>query len=313
MRTLGEGPTALSRKGSGISLAASHRERVFARPQFAPTPGSVRPRYKHLEERLSMRCLAEHLRKRLPRKDVRWRSERDDPPDFWLRVAGTRFAVEVTKVVEILGQHPTRYSSLGLKHLYTYELPRAIEVRARDHGCLCGKYWLTVSRAPRIDRTAIVAKAAQYIRRTKQDREGAAVLLHKDRSGILEIQKHSGDGASVLLATWARGMKWEGLIRDQLTALLEDCVCTKRRKLEKKGVPLVCSNIVLVLDDEYRFADLPIYLECIRQVQGVDWFHSIFWVRSRMTPGKTTSQLAEVGCFLTTKEKGWASSDQPED
>ncbi|MGA2275020.1 MAG: hypothetical protein ABSH00_15805 [Bryobacteraceae bacterium] len=105
------------------------------------------------------------------------------------------------------------------------------------------------------------------------------------------------------------GAKWEGEAQDELTALMQHAVSCKRSKLEQKGVPEQCRDIILLLYDAYGYGDAGDAGKALLRVRGYDWFHSVFWAESFTDrhnelyphePGRT-------GRFLCTKEGQWAT------
>jgi hypothetical protein len=103
------------------------------------------------------------------------------------------------------------------------------------------------------------------------------------------------------------GSKWEGEAQDEVAELIQGAVSSKRSKLEKKGVPQQCRDIILLLYDAYGYGDAEDAKIALRNVHGYDWFHSVFWAASFTDrPNQLyPDQPGRVGFFLYTKEDGW--------
>src|ERR1700674_2254349 len=52
------------------------------------------------------------------------------------------------------------------------------------------------------------------------------------------------------------GCKWEGEVQGELAELIQKAVCTKREKLEQKGVPQQFRDIILLFYVAHGFGDL---------------------------------------------------------
>lgn len=109
------------------------------------------------------------------------------------------------------------------------------------------------------------------------------------------------------------GCKWEGEVQNELAELIQKAVRAKREKLERKGVPQQCRDIILLLYDAHAFGDAQDAKIALETVEGYDWFHSIFWAKvGWLGPnGKDPSnelypeEPGRIGFFLYTKEARW--------
>jgi hypothetical protein len=98
------------------------------------------------------------------------------------------------------------------------------------------------------------------------------------------------------------GSKWEGEAQDELAGLMQERVQKKREKLEKKGVPEQCRDIILLFYDAYNFGDAEDARIALQRVHGYDWFHSILWAGVDWLNPDTPDR---IGFFLYTKEDRW--------
>ncbi len=253
------------------------------------------------EEIVCADCFAHCLKHQYGCGKVTVERQDDDPPDFWITVDGIRFAAEVTSVVT--GQ---AYGANARK------LKRSIAQSAKEEGALSGTYALIMMRHPRLPRSgsgewrALVAQATSFIRATRQADSSEQSRLLADSDGHLDMKKVSSQSATVgLLGTTSA--KWEGEIQDELRALMQTAADQKRVKLEKKGVPSQCPRVVLLLYDAYGFGDLEDAQKALLDVDGYDWFHSVFWAASFTDRPNDLSaeEPGRKGAFLYSRKDAW--------
>ncbi|MBW2741164.1 MAG: hypothetical protein JRE64_20505 [Deltaproteobacteria bacterium] len=226
------------------------------------------------EELVCVDSLAHNLMHLHGCSDVNVHREPNDPPDFWINVDGQRYAAEVTSIVKEQAYHAT---CTLLKDM--------AKKRATDEGGLVGTYCLKVIRHPDLPRrnstewSALVGKVLSFIQNTVSVESTGESFLLDDQQGHLSIQKKSADGATVGLIG-APEAKWEGEINNELQELMQEAVTTKRKKLEKKGVPGNCPRNFLVLYDAYGYGSAEDAKKALLCTDGYDWFHSVFWATS---------------------------------
>lgn len=252
------------------------------------------------EELVCIESFAHFLKER-DYRDILIQRESDDPPDFWISIAGERYAAEVTSIVVDYGYHDL-----------CSKLKEAILKNCEALGCLNGKYALVVMGHPKIPKRTsgqwrtIVEHATSYIRDTKNNQRAEKKYLLKDTNGNLAIEKLSKRGAVVGLAGPLK-LKWEGEFRLQLSDIFQNRVDKKRSALERKGVRLECPNILLLFYDADGFSDMQTAKEVFQHVKRFDYFHSVYWAASfaarqnELYPGSP----GRKGCFLYSKISEW--------
>lgn len=252
------------------------------------------------EEYVCIDSFIQHLREIDSRQVITYCEERHDPPDFWVTIAGVKYAVEVTSIVTDYG-----YDATCKKLLET------IRSKSETNNGIKGTYALMVMRRPDIlrrgtsDWKTLVSTAATKIREMSNAPCGAESCLLKDMNGYLEIQKRFDHGAEIGLCR--KVGKWEGEAQEELTQLFEDAIDRKLVALEKKGVLRQCSNAILLFYDAYGYSDIEDAQKAFLNVQGYEWLHSIFLaisfsdISNKLYPDSPGRR----GVFLYSKNEQW--------
>jgi hypothetical protein len=253
------------------------------------------------EEHVCVDSFIQHLREIDSRQEITYRDEPNDPPDFWVTIAGVTYAVEVTSIVTDYG-----YDASCKK------LVKAIRSESETNDGIKGKYALTIVRRPDIPRRGtagwrtLVLTAVTRMREMSNTPCGTESCLLKDMNGYLEIRKLADHGAKIGLCRTSV-VKGEGEVQEELTQLFKDAVDRKLVALEKKGVLHQCSNIILLFYDAYDYGDVEDVQKAFSNVQGYKSLHSIFLATSfsdipnRLypdTPGRR-------GVFLYSRNEKW--------
>ncbi len=214
------------------------------------------------------------LRLRYTVNNIVW-SGGDEPPDYYLELSGTKFAVEVTSVLE--------KAMLGNKNVDHLEIDKSIKRFIDDiqkdaiaEGFLNGAY--IVRYKPLRDfgkkKQAISTRIKDYLQRTKnvslapaEDIVGKGQLrwyIWKAHSKKSYITRTTGDA------------KWEGEAANELCNLLNSALETKAKKLETISLP-----IILLLHDRFAWIDADKWRQYLTKLSYVDGFHTIFLVSEK--------------------------------
>lgn len=251
------------------------------------------------EEHVCVDSFIQHIREIDSRQVITYCEEPNDPPDFWVTIAGVTYAVEVTSIVTDYG-----YDALCKKLIET------IRSESQTNNGVKGEYALTVVRRPEIPRRGttqwrtLVSIAATKIREMSNSLCEAEFCLLKDANGYLAIQKCSDQGAKIGLCRIPVA-KCEA--QKELTQLFQDAIERKLVAFEKKGVLHQCSNIILLFYDAYGYGDIEDVQKAFLNVQGYESLHSIFLAASFSdipnklypdTPGRR-------GVFLYSRNEKW--------
>lgn len=238
---------------------------------------------KRVEEEFCKTQFDAFVRRFFAPSEVIWKevAQQDEPPDYYLFLSTTKFAVEVTTLMEkaLVG------SSLRLPHAVISKIFQdfvdEVGTIAKTKGYLHGDY--LVSFPTPIDDFAFVRDAIQeglleYIRSTSSLERAPLKVVFKrtvpqQRPQQCGIQKVSNKLDRVIPGgpVW---MKWEGDAAADICGLLNESINTKKEKLRDISAPKI-----LLLFDEYRFADSKMYESCIPQLSSLSSFHIVFVVQ----------------------------------
>ncbi len=258
------------------------------------------------EEEVCKDCFVDHLKRVCGCIDVTATPEKNDPPDYWARISGKLFAVEVTSIV-----NDQAYMASCKR------FAQDIEAHARQNDMLKGFYALAFEREPAIPRRRsndweyLVASAMVYLRQTATLPQADAIILANDREGKISCKKFAPVPDRVDWGTWLPTPKFQDETESELSVLLQKAVTGKRERIEKKRVPEICGDAILLFYDAYSFGAVQDVKAAFRSVKGFDWFHSVFWVypvwRSPETQTAAPLPLSSwrEGCFLHTRETAW--------
>ena len=255
------------------------------------------------EELVCMECFASYLRRVHHHENIDIRREYDDPPDFWMTIEGNKFAVEVTSIVNDEAYHSR-----------CRKLAKTMQQQSEQSDELSGTYALTVMSNPEIPKTtsenwkALLEKARYYMFDTKLLPSAKESLLYEDAKGSMSIVKLMAQGSVVGLRL--ASAKWEGEVRDELRLMFQKAINRKRTTLERKAVPSLCDNIVLLLYDAYGYAAIEDAWKSFKEVSGYEWLHSVFWVAAfkEIANQSSPDDTKREGWFLYSKDETWSKN-----
>jgi len=246
-----------------------------------------------------MNCFEDYLKHQIGCREIQAKREPNDPPDFWLEVNGKKFAVEVTSLAKDVGYFPR-----------CKKLAKAIETKAIENGWLCGQYILKILSKPEIPKPnsaawrEVVEGGLKYIHHTINLSRADERILQRDSKGMLSIEKHTKN-ESIYIAVVLSSAKFEGPIKDELKEIIQEAISMKRNKL--KVISSYCPEIILLLYDAYIYADITDVSKAFKGIEGIDWFHSIFWVQGLKRNARKSSMknIYSRGYLIFTKDKNW--------
>jgi len=208
-------------------------------------------------------------------------AQQDEPPDYYLFLDTTKFAVEVTTSVERLSVGtqsplPTRVIVEFLRR-FVKEVERVARAKSYLQGC----YLVSFSRP--IDDFAAIRDELQtnlleYIRRTHSlEQAPCRIVFEKavsqQRPQQCSIQKVHSNADQIVMGGPTRA-KWEGDIAQDVYDLLSESLDSKVGKLQDIAGPKI-----LLLRDEYLFADREMYEQCVSSLRSIGHFHTVFVVQ----------------------------------
>ena len=241
------------------------------------------------------------LKKSIGHQQVEAQPEKDDPPDFWFIVDGKKYSAEITSIVKREDYHA---------HCRRFE--RAVQMTAKGDEIIKGTYSIIINKEPKLPKKTsrewhnLICKVCFFIQNSKTLNHTETEYLYKDAQGKLGIRKIDPVGASVGLLG-LMGVKSEGQVQEEMTHLIHSRIRSKTKKLKKKGIPEVCSDIILIFYDAYGFGDIEDARQVLLRVDGYDWFHSVFWVASFTDrPNELWPECpGRYGNFLYSRERAW--------
>lgn len=248
---------------------------------------------KKEEENLPMKCFVTHLKKQLGLQEIECGADKD-PPDFWCKIKGKKYAVEVTRIVNKLDRIPKRSEPLDFPEYKEWlkQISKRIAQEAKEQDCLAGGYAVFTIGTPNIPKKAeeITLNAVKYICKTQTLTRENGETLYRDQGGKIGITKVNNDKSYV--SACPALAKSEGKIKQDLEKLLKHRISDKIKRLIKPNVPKY-DGTILVIYDQYKFGDPEDYP---KMVEGMEFFCSVFLV---------LDVCRERGCFLYTKDKTW--------
>ena len=217
-------------------------------------------------------------------------AQKDEPPDYYLYLDKSKFAVEVTTLMEKVEVGTATLPEVAIIDSL-WRFVDEVELIARNKRCLQGTYIVSFSQP--IDDFGIVRDRIQddlldYIQATRFFRIIDAEAVFKQGRQQCAIQKLHNESDKITKAGPARS-KWEGEAATDICHLLEERLTDKNYKLRNIVYPRI-----LLLYDSYRFAASQMYKDCIPQLSSLASFHTVFVV-----------QGDERSFVLYSQDSGW--------
>jgi len=172
------------------------------------------------DEVFAQEALTRFLAERYPMPPI-WEPG-SEPPDFWVQMAGRRFAVEVTQIMESLEVGSITLTERGANAALRRAVQQ-LEAHARKAGLLRGFYHIHVCPVPnfRTARPEIQARLFAYLEETARVPVGEQrELWHGQHGQRWTIQKLHERSADLAESMSLGGAKWEGEVQEELRALL---------------------------------------------------------------------------------------------
>lgn len=265
----------------------------------------IRPSGRINEEHVCLDSFVQRLREIDSRHEITYRDEPDDPPDFWVTVAGITYATEVTSIV-------ADYDYDALCHKLLEHL--CLECTRRSE--LTGTYALVMKGRPYIPGRRTVARrrlasaAAAMVRDMSDAACGAESSLLEDADGRLVVAKLSDQGSAV---GWciSKEAKWESEVEQELAKLFTQAINRKRHRFETKAISVTSLPIILLLYDAYCYGDIEDMRKAFQNVHGYEWVHSIFVASPSRSASNTLypTSPGRQGVFLYTKNQNWRPNE----
>jgi hypothetical protein len=205
--------------------------------------------------------------------DIVWKNgDRKKPPDYYLSLGGTKYAVEVTQLWEL--------SSIGNKPLSDLDILvtvrrflEEIEREASASGILTGAYSVRFKPLNNFGKLQqqIEGEITDYLRSTQNMSSAAERVIVEEDNSRWEIKKLHAD-RTYLSCGFTDG-KWHGEAIRDLSTLLDRVLITKARKLAAIPKPWI-----LLIADRYPWLDHSDWHESAIGLKSIGDFHTVFLV-----------------------------------
>ncbi len=231
-----------------------------------------------------------------------------DPPDFWVKISGTIFAVEVTSITDY------DYEALCTKFFDD------IRSEFATSNIIKGTYSLSVIKHPRIPKKGtfgwktLISTIATRLQDMANAPSGIKYNILEDRNGEVIIRKSSDQDAKIRLAWDVRCWWGRGVIQEELSQLIRKAIEKKRKQLEKKRNHLEnksvldqYKNVILLFYDAYDYSDVENIRKAFLNVQDYNWLHSIFVALAYSDASNKLypDSPGRKGVFLYSKNELW--------
>lgn len=196
--------------------------------------------YQSTSENFCKNILHDFLMKHLPNSTISWVQE-GDPPDYYLFIDGTQYAVEITIIVETLDVGVKNPLPMGKIQDELKKFIQEVESVAHHEGYLRGLYHVTFLK-PICKFTAVKTiirdKLITYLRNTQNLSNAPSEIIYESDSQICEIKKVRGENNRILMSG-PGDSKFGSQLLANARNLLNERIQTKERKLNKFPYPKV--------------------------------------------------------------------------
>lgn len=225
---------------------------------------------RYLEEVCKAKLDA-HLKEALNGFELSW-LDGSEPPDYWLEVGGTKYAVEMTSIVDSFDIAGEKYSEPGVDAAL-WSLVADIDSEANQKGILFGTYIITFHLPVpnlRREKRAITKRAIDYTKSTATDASPASETLWDSDLESCVIKKVSSEGKKVYPFGPGRGA-FESQAAIEACKLLKTALFQKKAKLRNIQQP-----IIIVIHDLYALAPREAYYQCHFEPNELESFVGIY-------------------------------------
>lgn len=238
-----------------------------------------------------------YLKKLTPASTILWKDveQKDEPPEFYLSVNGTKYAVEVTRLMQKVDVRAKKHLPGGIVRDFLRKfVDDEVEAVARNHSFLQGSYLVLFSKP--ITNFAKVQGIIQsallsYISATQAASKAPRRIVYECNRQKCVIEKvHKEENKVIMGGPFIS--RWKGEALGDVKQLLENRLDEKQHGLRNITYPKI-----LLLHNNYYFADLEAYKARILIVPSLQSFHTVFIVESN-----------NEGQVLYSQQPTWAPS-----
>jgi len=203
--------------------------------------------------------------------DIVW-EEGENPPECYLLLDNTRYAVEVTQARELTSVGDKTLSDLDYLVTVT-RFVRGIEQEAIASGILTGAYSIRFKPLDHFGKRKqrIKREITDYLRSTQDASSAVERIIVGEGHSRWEIKKRHAD--RTYLSCGTTDGKWRGEAIRELSNLLDQILITKARKLAAIPKPWI-----LLIADRYPWLNHSDWHESAIGLKSIGDFHSVFLV-----------------------------------
>jgi hypothetical protein len=235
-----------------------------------------------------------YLNKITPGSTIFWKEveRKDEPPEFYLSVDGTIYAVEVTILMQKVDVGAKRHLPVSIvRDLLRNFVVDEVEAVARKNSFLHGSYVVSFSK-PITDfaniKSMIQSDLLSYISATQAiSKAPRRVVYARGRQECRIVKVHTEENKVVMGGPVISRWRSEALV--EAKQLLDNRLDEKQHRLKNIAYPKI-----LLLHNKYYFADLDAYKACISTASSLRSFHTVFIVESNIE-----------GQILYSQEPAW--------
>jgi hypothetical protein len=229
------------------------------------------------------------IRVHVPASTPTW-CEGEHPPDYYLDFGGQKFAVDVSILLKQVMLGHARLRPRDVRDAFA-DLVREVELSAKQVGVLDGNYIVYMPRAiPNLRQVAPLLKERmlKFVATTCASPAGVREVFYKVAGRRCVIEKVADHG-SALFCGGPSGCRWATDAERELGELVAERIAAKAADLQRIAIPKI-----LLLDDQYPFAEASMYRSLVRPISGTDDFHTIYVHRRGLDGILLTSRLSSL-------------------
>jgi hypothetical protein len=222
----------------------------------------------------------QYLKETTPASTIFWKEvdQKDEPPEYYLCLNGTKYAVEVTILIQKVDVEARKHLPVAIvRDLFAKFVANEIELVARNGNFLQGSYLVYFSK-PIVNfarvKGIIKSEVLSYISATQAVSKAPAKIVYERARQKCVIEKlHSEENQVVMGGPVISRWKSDALV--EVGQLLNDRLEEKEYKLRNINHPKI-----LLLHNKYYFDVLGTYKPCISTLPSLQSFHAVFSVES---------------------------------
>jgi hypothetical protein len=228
---------------------------------------------KRLDEEISKKSFSDWLACQNFSSTPVWSEveQKNEPPDWYLTLENTRYAVETTSIVDSLQDFDPPLSSFAVS-AYLKAFIEEVEVEATKRNILAGSYIVYLPPIPNFQqhRQWLFNKIISFVESTKDSPCDEEIHLGMVKNSSIVITRFPSNKNKIYEAI-SYGVKIESTASENLSRLIEKALKQKSEKLKKLDSP-----IFLLLLDSYLYSEISDWRKIVSDISIPLIFDSIF-------------------------------------